>query len=70
MNPRAIALQGVGFGAFLVAVQGFAVVNATIPEFIEPYSTEDGFSRAKFIDLQNKALINMLTTFVASGALE
>ena len=24
MNPRAIALQGIGFGPLLVAVQGFA----------------------------------------------
>lgn len=50
----------------------WGTVDTSTPAEIvpEPYSTEDGFSRAKFIDLQNKALINMLTTFVASGALE
>lgn len=27
LNPRAIALQGIGFGALLIAVQGFAPVE-------------------------------------------
>lgn len=31
MNPLAIALQGVGFGALLVAVQGFAAVEVVEP---------------------------------------
>ena len=34
LNPRAIALQGIGFGALLVAVQGFAPAQQTavVPE--------------------------------------
>ena len=31
MNPRAIALQGIGFGALLLAVQGFAAVEIAQP---------------------------------------
>lgn len=37
MNPLAIALQGIGYGALLVAVQGFAPVNTTVE--LPRYST-------------------------------
>lgn len=69
MNPRAIALQGIGFGALLVAVQGFSVVDPIQPTTVfETYSPDD--SRSRSIDQQNKALIHLLAAFVSSGALE
>lgn len=43
MNPRAIALQGVGFAALLVAVQGFAPVV----ELVESSSNGGGMIRAR-----------------------
>lgn len=36
MNPLAIALQGIGYGALLVAVQGFAPVPQTATAAPEP----------------------------------
>lgn len=32
MNPLAIALQGIGYGALLVAVQGFAPVDTVVQQ--------------------------------------
>lgn len=35
LNPRAVALQGVGFSPRLMALQGFVVADAPPPAFID-----------------------------------
>jgi hypothetical protein len=45
LNPLAIAVQGIGFGALLVAAQGFATVDipsVVIPEPNRYYSVDNG----------------------------
>ncbi|OXE35265.1 MAG: hypothetical protein CGW95_15035 [Phenylobacterium zucineum] len=37
-NPRAVALQGIGFATLLVAVQGLAPATVTVPEPHRYYS--------------------------------
>lgn len=68
MNPLAIALQGIGFGVALVAVQGFAVLG------IEPASPTDFYSGADDdsarITRQNNAVLQMVAAFLSTGALE
>lgn len=65
MNPLAIAVQGLGFGFAMVALQGllsFIAANITLngPDEEEP----------DHIQKQNHTLLKLIAAFVASGALE
>ena len=79
MNPRAIALQGIGRSAWSVALQGFYVepfpANASThggvgssrraPRIAE--IDQDEHFRSSLIQQQNKAIIQLVLSMAASG---
>ena len=66
MNPRAIALQGIGFGVAMVALQGFAVV--ALDEHANYYGAgEEPSQRRGFIARQNHTLLHLLAAFTTTG---
>ncbi len=60
LSPRAIALQGIGFGVLPLAVQGFAAVDATV---IKVVVTGGGGGGAHGVDPGKE-----LTTLFSKGA--
>lgn len=67
LSARGIALQGIGFGVVLIAAQGLFPVQVQAPAW-DAYSADDG--QATFIQNQNRALLQMIAAFAASGALD
>ena len=67
MNPLAIALQGIGFGVLLVAVQGFAgmsvIVEPSFPDITSSTGTE-------MVARNNILILHLAAAFVATGALD
>jgi len=66
MNPFAIAVQGLGFGFAMVAVQGLIAWVAANTILNGP----DEDDEPSLIKQQNHALLNLIAAFVSSGALE
>jgi hypothetical protein len=67
MNPLAIAVQGLGFGFAMLAVQGLLTYVAANIILNGP---DDEADPSIFIQRQNAALLNVVAAFVASGALD
>lgn len=67
LSPRAVALQGIGFAAALVAVQGFAPVQDYV------WDTSQGiagtFNRAQYNRLQrdDELVTDLIVTLVTQG---
>lgn len=80
LDPRAIALQGVGYGALLLALQGFADIPVVVPPAVSEYSGGAGyFSRlnAKYareereeIRRQNDLVMQIAMLAVTTGMME
>ena len=69
MSPRAIALQGIGFGLALVAVQGLSALEAILPTArLGSYSTGDEGLHER-IGRQNNLILQMTAAFISTGAL-
>ena len=67
MNPLALAVQGLGFGFAMMALQGLLAYVASNLQFSGPDEEDQPDTR---IHRQNHALLQLIAAFVASGALE
>ena len=66
INPLALAVQGLGFGFAMVALQGLlAYVAANII-----LNGPDDDEEPNFIQQQNNALLQLVAAFISTGALE
>lgn len=68
MNPLAIAVQGLGFGFAMVALQGLLLYVAENIILAGPDEIDEQPNDR--IKKQNAALLQIFATFVASGALQ
>ena len=64
MNPRAIALQGIGFGALLVAIQGFGAFKAIDQSELTSESDAD---RQRVVRNNNNTLMLLMSAFLVTG---
>ena len=72
MNVRSIALQGIGFGVAMTALQGFAVVAVVLRQTPGTHYSEDEDEdnwdrRRRFITRQNHTLLHLLAAFIVTG---
>lgn len=67
LNPRAIALQGIGFAAALAAVQGFAPVQDYVWDTTQGMA--GAFNRAQYNRLQrdDELVTDLIVTLVTQG---
>lgn len=73
LDARAVALQGIGFSPVLVALQGFAIVEAEAPTRrprtnarFEPYRPEVGVTLAQ-LQQEDELATELLLTLVTKG---
>jgi hypothetical protein len=75
MSAQTIARQGIGFGAAMVALQGFAITTLAGVVGLSGgtgggNAPEDADMRRYRIQKQNNALLHLVAAFVATGELD
>lgn len=70
LNARAIATRGYGYGARLTAVRGYGITVVIDDEDFYSRGADDDNPRAARIRNQNMAIVQLVASMIANGALQ